>query len=72
MLKDKRVGIIVNHTSLNSKGKHIIDILLEREVNLVRIFAPEHGFLGKQSAGEKVENDVDPLYGVGQSYGHGY
>ena len=64
ILKGKRVGVIVNHTSVNSKGKHIIDILIEKEINLVRIFAPEHGFLGNQSAGKKIDDDFNPFLGV--------
>ena len=64
ILKGKRVGVIVNHTSVNSKGKHIIDILIEKEINLVRIFAPEHGFLGNQSAGKKIDDDFNPSLGV--------
>ena len=45
LLKDKRIGLIVNHSSINSKGKHIID-LLHPKYKIAKIFAPEHGVRG--------------------------
>ena len=64
ILQNKNVGVIVNHTSVNSKGKHIIDILMNKGINIVRIFSPEHGYLGNKSAGKKIEDDVDSLSGI--------
>ena len=63
-LKGKKIGLIINHTSINSKGKHIIDILMEQEIDITRIFAPEHGFLGNYSAGKEIKNEIDPLLGI--------
>lgn len=45
-LKDKRIGLIVNHSSIDAKGRHIIDLLHER-YKIAKIFAPEHGVRGK-------------------------
>ncbi|MAV64999.1 MAG: hypothetical protein CMG00_07395 [Candidatus Marinimicrobia bacterium] len=64
LLNNKRVGVIANHTSVNSQDKHLVDILIDQKVDLVRIFSPEHGFLGKRSAGENIENDVDSNHGI--------
>ncbi len=47
-LRGRRVGIITNHTGLNSKGERTIDLLHKAPaVKLVKIFSPEHGLQGK-------------------------
>lgn len=63
LLKDKKVGLVVNNTSL-AEGAHLVDYLLEREVRLAKIFAPEHGFRGDVSAGGKVEDGLDTKTGL--------
>lgn len=64
-----RIGLIMNQTSLNSVGKRTVDLLLERTMNIVALFAPEHGLDGKVKAGIGVNNGVDsktkiPLYSL--------
>ena len=59
--RDKRVGIISNQTSLDSKGESIVEVMLDNKINLVRIFAPEHGYLGEYQAGQKFEDSKDIL-----------
>jgi len=44
LVKDKNVGIITNRTGVNKNGKHMIDMLVDNNVNVVKIFTPEHGF----------------------------
>ncbi len=69
-LKDARVGLISNPTGVDSKLKSTVDILYEAEnVNLVALFAPEHGIRGSNSAGEYVESYIDeytklPVYSL--------
>jgi uncharacterized protein YbbC (DUF1343 family) len=66
-LKDKKVGLLVNHTSLlpqRGKNVHLLDFLLEQGVEVTTIFAPEHGFRGNADAGEKVESGIDPQSGL--------
>lgn len=58
MLTSKKVGIVVNHTSLVGKT-HLADTLLKRNVNLIKIYAPEHGFRGTADAGEEIKDGVD-------------
>ena len=53
-LKDKRVALIVNNTSLIGTT-HIADSLKKLSVNVTKIFAPEHGFRGTAAAGEHVQ-----------------
>ena len=48
IIKNKKVGLIINHTSINSNGRSTIEIISESNVcELVAIFTPEHGFDGK-------------------------
>ena len=45
-------------------GEHILDALLERDVDVTAVFSPEHGFRGTEDAGADVENSVDEKTGV--------
>ena len=63
LLKGKKVGMIVNQTSVINE-QHLVDILLEKKVNISKIFAPEHGFRGVADAGELVENGKDIKTGL--------
>jgi uncharacterized protein YbbC (DUF1343 family) len=58
-LVDKKIAMVVNHTSLVG-GTHLVDLLLERKVNIKKIFAPEHGFRGAAADGELIKDGVDP------------
>lgn len=62
-LQGKRVGLVVNHTSLIGKT-HLVDTLLTRDVNIVRIFGPEHGFRGTAADGELVNDSSDTKTGL--------
>ncbi len=74
LLKNKRIGIVGNQTSviLNSRSStseekkytHLVDSLLALEVDIVRVFAPEHGFRGTADAGETVKDGKDPKTGL--------
>ncbi len=59
LVKDKRVALMVNHTSLINKT-HIVDSLLSTGVQVKTIFAPEHGFRGTADAGDHVKDGKDP------------
>lgn len=62
-LQGKRVGMVVNHTSQIGKT-HLVDSLIARGVTIKTIFAPEHGFRGEATDGEKISNSRDPRTGV--------
>ena len=64
MLEGRRVAVLANHTAMYSADEHLVDMLHREGVNLVGIFAPEHGFRGKVEAGLKVNNSVDEATGV--------
>jgi uncharacterized protein YbbC (DUF1343 family) len=63
MLKDKRVALLVNQTSKIGKV-YLIDTLRAQRVNIVKIFAPEHGFRGNQPDGVEINNDTDVTTGI--------
>ena len=63
-LEGKRVGLVVNPTSRLNTGVHLIDAMIEEQVNVTTLFAPEHGLRGEQDAGEEVEDGIDPETGL--------
>ena len=67
LLKNKRIGVIANQTSVLFKENnytHIVDSLVSLNINIQKVFAPEHGFRGKADAGEHVSNGKDPKTGI--------
>ncbi|MDB4161225.1 DUF1343 domain-containing protein [Bacteroidia bacterium] len=58
LLEGKRVATVVNQTSTIGET-HIVDTLRSLGVNIVKVFAPEHGFRGDHSAGALVNNGKD-------------
>ncbi len=64
LLKGKRVAFVGNHTSVMADGQHVVDYLLSKGVNIVKIFAPEHGFRGEAAAGAKISDEVDQKTGI--------
>lgn len=62
-LSGKRVGLIINQTSLVGKVL-LADTLQRRGVNLVKIFVPEHGFRGLADAGAHVKSGRDSATGL--------
>ncbi|QLG46146.1 exo-beta-N-acetylmuramidase NamZ family protein [Costertonia aggregata] len=67
LLTGKKVGVVANQTSVIFHGDnhtHLIDSLSSLQIDLKKVFAPEHGFRGKADAGEKVKDDVDTKTGL--------
>lgn len=62
-IKGKRLGLVVNHTSMVQQT-HLVDTLLQLECRIQKIFAPEHGFRGRADAGEKVKDGMDARTGI--------
>lgn len=63
LLEGRAVGLAVNHSAQVGET-HLVDTLLSRGVNIQKIFAPEHGFRGEASDGEKIEDGKDPKSGL--------
>lgn len=63
-LSGKSIALVVNHTSLTNSGTHLVDLLTEMGTPPKLIFAPEHGFRGKEDAGAKINDEIDPITGI--------
>lgn len=66
-LEGKKVGLVGNQTSIVPTlggNVHLVDTLLALDVDLRKVFAPEHGFRGTADAGEAVEDGKDPRTGL--------
>jgi uncharacterized protein YbbC (DUF1343 family) len=63
ILTGKRVGILANPTTIIGQ-RHLVDSLLARRINVVKVFGPEHGFRGNASNGAKVSDEKDPATGI--------
>ena len=76
LLSEKRVGIVANQTSVifkqtamsqaprNDNYMHLVDSLVALNINVKKVFSPEHGFRGSADAGEHVEDGVDIKTGL--------
>lgn len=61
----KRIGLLTNMTGVNKQLIPSIDLLHEHEgIELVALFAPEHGIRGDGKEGESIESMVDPCTGL--------
>ncbi len=63
LLKNKKVGLVVNNTSVIG-NTHLVDFLLSKNIRIEKIFAPEHGFRGDASAGAKIKDGIDSKTGI--------
>ncbi len=63
ILAGKRVALLVNQTS-EINGVLLPDTLLSRQVNIKKIFSPEHGFRGTADAGARVKDGKDEKTGL--------
>ncbi|MEP7325603.1 MAG: DUF1343 domain-containing protein [Gemmatimonadota bacterium] len=64
LVQGKRVGLVSNQGSLDSRGQHAVERLRAAQVNLVALFTPEHGFRGTAAPGEAVLSTRDSATGI--------
>jgi len=68
-VKGKRLGLVINHTSLFPDKTPVLEAFLKNGIDVQAIFSPEHGFTGKKEGGLSVEDSryadipVYSLYG---------
>ncbi|HET8884772.1 MAG TPA: DUF1343 domain-containing protein [Salinimicrobium sp.] len=69
-LENKKVGIVGNQSSVIFKDKnhktytHLVDSLVALNVNVIKVYAPEHGFRGTADAGEVIKDGKDVKTGL--------
>jgi len=65
LVAGRRLGLITNRSGVSSDGTSSIDLLnADPRVNLVALFAPEHGIRGTEGEGVRIEDEVDLETGV--------
>lgn len=70
LLKGKKVGLITNHTGVDSELHATVELFKKhaQEYELVALFAPEHGIKGSAPAEEAIEDSKDakgiPIYSL--------
>jgi len=70
-LKGQRIAILANQASVDKNFEHIVSLAVAHGLNIVKLFAPEHGFSGvlqdMEHVGEafdkKLKKPVISLYG---------
>ncbi|MDA7501707.1 DUF1343 domain-containing protein [Chitinophagales bacterium] len=70
LLEGKTVAAVVNQTSMVG-SQHLVDVLQTKGVLFKHIFAPEHGFRGKEDAGAHIADGKDPKSGLSVFSLHG-
>ncbi|MBN2079579.1 MAG: DUF1343 domain-containing protein [Spirochaetes bacterium] len=69
IIRNRRMGLIANHTSVNADLRYSWDLLAEAGADLQIIFSPEHGLFGIEQDQEPVSeapplsHRVESLYG---------
>lgn len=68
LLENKNIAVVANQTSVifkeNGNYTHLVDSLLKHNINVKKVFSPEHGFRGKADAAEKVADGIDTKTGL--------
>jgi len=63
VLQHKKVAVCFNPTSVIG-ATHLVDTLKNAHINVVKIFAPEHGFRGEAEAGAVIHSSIDVKTGI--------
>lgn len=60
LVQGVRVGLVTNHTGVDSQGRSDIDLLVEHaEIDLTALYSPEHGIRGEVREGAAIESGRD-------------
>ncbi len=64
LLKGARVGLCCNHTAVDKQYAHAVERLLDAGIELVRLFAPEHGVRATVQDMVGLDELRDPVTGL--------
>lgn len=65
LIEGKRVGLITNPTGVDQELNSIVDVLHnDPDVDLTKLYGPEHGVRGSAQAGEYVDYYIDETTGL--------
>lgn len=68
-IKNKKLGLVINHTSLLPNGTPLLQALLERRALVRAIFSPEHGYSGLEEGGIQIKNSSRHNINIYSLYG---
>ncbi len=60
LLKNKRLALVANATSVSLSGESILALFQHHRLDLRTVFAPEHGFEIRNEAGKKISDATLP------------
>jgi uncharacterized protein YbbC (DUF1343 family) len=66
-LKDKKIGLIINQTSVDSKMRPTLSRFQDAGLTVAALFSPEHGLKGQHYAAQKISNGKEaeiPVYSL--------
>src|SRR3990172_684179 len=65
LIRNKRIGILTNHTGRLSDGRPLIDVVAESGLCTIKaLYGPEHGIAGDTPDGKVVDHIDHPDLGV--------
>jgi uncharacterized protein YbbC (DUF1343 family) len=65
LLEGRRIGLVTNPTGVDGRLRSAVDLLRSSgRMQLVALFAPEHGIWGEAQAGAHIADTVDPRSGL--------
>lgn len=68
LLKGKKVGVVTNQSGIvrinKTKAISVVDFLIDKNIDVKKIYAPEHGFRGTADAGELIKDGKDITTGL--------
>lgn len=64
LIDGARIGLITNHTGVDSRGTSTVNVLDRLGIRLSALFAPEHGFRGTSQAGEPINPSAHEVLGI--------
>lgn len=59
-LKNARVALLGHPASVNARLEHLYDLCTKNNIQIVRLFGPEHGFFGSAQDMESVADGLSP------------
>lgn len=63
-LKGKKLGLLTNQTGIDKSGKPTPQVLLEKGLNVLKLYAPEHGIQGKIDDAIPVNSGINLDYNL--------
>ncbi len=57
-IQNRNIAVVTNKTAILKNGVHLIDALLDSNIQIKKVFTPEHGFKGNFEAGAFVSNEA--------------